>query len=160
MFHTLSGVRVPLQHLWVPKALRRELGGRNPAGMFPAHGTSREFCSSSATGLHPLICVRARPAPAPWGFGNFVITSSLFSPPAGGSLPAPTALENEYSNFSNTVWQTYGLVFLYQLTPSKGPHALPWEAPPAPAAGLKAQRIVRYSSPTLQHSTVKKVPQT
>lgn len=52
--HTPSGVRVPLQHLWVPKALRRELSGRNPTGMFPPHGTSSEFCSSSATGLHPF----------------------------------------------------------------------------------------------------------
>lgn len=78
--HTPSGVRVPLQHLWVPKALRRELSGRNPAGMFPPHGTSSEFCSSSAP---PLICVRASPAPAPWEFGNFVITNSLFSPPLG-----------------------------------------------------------------------------
>lgn len=106
----------------------------------------------------PLICVRASSAPAPWEFGNFVITNSLFSPLAGGSLGVPTPFENEYSNFSNTVWKTSGLVFLYQLTPSKGPRALPWEAPPVPAAGLKAQRIVRYSSPTLQHFAVKKVP--
>lgn len=154
---TPSGVRVPLQHLWVPKALRRELSGRNPAGMFPPHGTSSESCSSSAAGAR-FTGVRASPAAAPWEFGNSVITNSLFSPPPGASLGAPTAFENEFSNFSNTVWKTNGLVFPYQLTPSKGPRALPWEAPPVPAAGLKAQRIVRYSSPTLQHFVVKKVP--
>lgn len=34
MFHTASGVRVPLQHLWVPKALRRELRGQTQQECF------------------------------------------------------------------------------------------------------------------------------
>lgn len=42
----------------------------------------------------------------------------------GGTLGAPTAFEDEHSNFSNTLWKTNGLVFPHQLTPSKGPRAL------------------------------------
>lgn len=148
--HTPSGVRVPLQHLWVPKALRRELSGRNPTGMFPPHGTSSKFCSSSATGLTRLISVRASPAPAHWEFGNFVITNSLFSPPAGGSLGVPIAFENEYSNFSNTVWKTSGLVFLSQLTlpkahmPSLGKH-LQFQLQDSRLRGLCVTPVLPYS---------------
>lgn len=128
--------------------------------MFPPVAPAVNCAAALPQDCTPLICVRASPAPALWEFGNFVITSSLFSPPAGGSLAVPTALENGHSNFINTDWKTRGLVFLSQLTPSKGPRALPWEAPPVPAAGLKAQRIVRYSSPTLQHFAINKVPPT
>lgn len=135
--HTPSGVRVPLQSLWVPKALRRELSGRNPAGMIP-HRTSSESCTSSL-GI--------------WQLCHHQLTLLT---PTGGSLGVATAFQDGYSNFSNALWETNGLAFLSQLTPSKGPRALPWEA--VPAAGLKAQRIVRYSSLTLQHSAVKKVP--
>lgn len=75
-------------------------------------------------GTH-LICVRASPAPAHQEFGKFIITNSLFFPPAGGSHSVPTAFENEYSNFSNTVWKTNGLVFLYQLIPFQRPTCPP-----------------------------------
>lgn len=148
--HTSSRVRVPLQHLW---SLRHSGGssvGEIQRECFHHMAPAVNSVAALPQDCTRLISVRASPAPAHWEFGNFVITNSLFSPPAGGSLGVPIAFENEYSNFSNTVWKTSGLVFLSQLTlpkahmPSLGKH-LQFQLQDSRLRGLCVTPVLPYS---------------
>lgn len=87
MFHTAGGVRVPLQHLWVPKALRRELRGQSQQECFQHMAPAVSSAAPLPQDCAPLICVRASPAPAPGEFGNLVITNSTLLTPGWGKSP-------------------------------------------------------------------------